>query len=794
VNEMNGFSRAIAFSLLMGCISVNAQAQRNAESSGVQLKSASELEFTPDVVARPDPAFKGKVTLSAKDSVPNWPQPAQAPAGAPSVVVILLDDIGFADTSTFGGIAQTPELTRLAAAGLRYNNFNTTATCSPTRAALLSGRNHHRVGFGVAEAVAGFPGYNFVWKKSTVSIPEVLRRSGYSTAAFGKWHNTPPWEMSPLGPFDHWPTGSGFEYFYGFMGGREDEWEPSSLYRNTIPVEPPATPQQGYHLTTDLTNEAIRWLHTHESLAPGKPYFLYFATGAVHSPHQAPREWIDPYRGKFDRGWDSLREEVFQRQKQLDVIPVDAELTPRPQSVPAWDSLSADQKKLFARQMEVYAGFISHTDHEVGRLLKAVQQGPGGDNTLVLYIVGDNGASPEGGIDGSMDALTSVEDQLKHLEDLGGPLIPSNEYSDGWAWLGATPFKGWKWVASYFGGVRNPMIVSWPTRIKRGGGLRRQFTHVNDVAATIYDVTGIHLPSVVDGVKQQPLDGVSFAYTFDHPDSPSRHRIQYFEMVGNRAIYDDGWVAAATHFDPASKTTPDLNFASDRWQLYHVDTDFSEAHDLATEYPGKLRGLRQLFDHEARKNEVYPLLAILASTKGEASVTDEKREFVYYPETPRLPRTAMPPLSGTSYLITAQAVIPDIGAQGVILSYGGRESGFAFYVKNDRLYYESNPLNGTHEIIASDIEVPHGKVTLAFEFTKEKDIKTGPWGKMVSAGIGRLFINGKVAGLSKMTDASQSAYFASLGVGEAFGSPVSNAFQPPFAFTGALERVKVELK
>jgi arylsulfatase len=728
---------------------------------------------------------------------PHWPQLPQAPPGAPNIVLILLDDIGFADASTFGGEAQTPQLDRLASRGLRYNNFNTTGTCSPTRAALLSGRNHHRVGFGVAD-LAGFPGYNFLWKKSTVSVAEVLRRNGYNTAAFGKWHNTPPWEIDPFGPFDHWPTRLGFDYFYGFMGGRENEWEPSSLYRDTTPVEPSATPLQGYHLTTDLVDDAIRWLHTHQSLAPGAPYFLYFATGAVHSPHQAPDDWIKPYHGKFARGWDSLREEVFRRQKQLGVIPSDAALTPRPQSVPAWTSLSVDQRRLYARQMEVYAAFISHTDHEIGRLLQTVQHLPGSDNTLILYIVGDNGASPEGGLNGSMDASTSVTGQLRRLDELGGPANPSNEYSVGWAWLGATPFKGWKWVASYYGGVRNPMIISWPARIKDHGGLRTQFTHVNDVAATMYEVTGVRFPSVIDGVTQQPLDGVSFAYTFDQTRAASHHRIQYFEMVGNRAIYDQGWVAAATHFDATSNLVPTFTFSTDfshdRWELYNVDKDFSEAHDLAARYPARLAQLQKLSDLEARKNSVYPLGAVETSHTGEPSLTGGKHTFIYYPGMPRLPRSGLPPLSGSSYRITARAVIPSTGAQGVLLSYGGRESGFALYLKNGRLNYESNPLNGTHVVLTSSTPVPAGNVALVFQYSKEKDVGIGPWGRKITAGTGRLFINGQAAGEAEMTDASQSAYFVSLGVGQAFGSPVSNNFQPPFKFSGTLGRIEVELQ
>ncbi|MFA5058403.1 MAG: arylsulfatase [Opitutaceae bacterium] len=742
-----------------------------------------------------DAAFKGKIAPSVTDSVPDWPQPTKAPAGAPNIVLILLDDIGFADTSTFGGVAQTPELDKLAARGLRYNNFNTTAMCSPTRAALLTGRNHHRVGFGVAESSGGFPGYNFVWKQSTVSIAEVLRRNGYSTGAFGKWHNTPVWEISPIGPFDHWPTSLGFECFYGFMAGMENQWEPSRLYRNTTPVEPPATPQQGYHFTTDITNEAIRWVQTHVSLAPGKPYFLYFAPGAVHMPHHAPKEWIERYRGRFDQGWDKLREEIFARQKQLGVIPANAEPTPRPAEIPAWDSLAADQKKFYARQMEVYAGFVAHTDHELGRLLRAVQQLPGGDNTLILYIVGDNGSCGECGLDGITDGRqTAIADQLQHIDELGGPQLPSNIYSAGWAWLGSTPFQWWKEIASHFGGVRDPLIVSWPAHIKDCGGLRSQFTHVNDVAATLYEVTGIPFPAVVDGIKQQPLDGVSFVQTFDHPEAPSRHRIQYFEMLGNRAIYQDGWVAAARHWMHwDNRLTSD--YTHDRWELYNVDEDFSEAHDRAVQFPGKVKELQELFDAEARRNDVYPLGGVAHIPdfdKGKPSLTDHKGKFVYYPGIQRLPMEAIPSLSGKSYRITASAVIPDTGAQGVIVSYGGRGSGFAFYLKDDQLFYENNPLNGMHEVIASKIRVPRGNVVLSYEFIKEGVKEGSIWGEICS-GTGRLLVNGQAVGEAKLSGVIGS-YFGSWGIGQAFGSPVSDAFQPPFRFTGTLTKVEMEVQ
>ena len=396
----------------------------------IGLISSASLSFAADMQPHFESAFKGKISTSVKDSQPHWPELAKAPKGAPNVVVILLDDMGFGDTSSFGGAAQTPELEKLAGQGLRYNNFHTTAVCSPTRAALLTGRNAHRVGLGhIAQVASGYPGYNAIWKKSTASIAEILRQNGYSTAAFGKWHLTPEWEITPTGPFDRWPTGLGFEYYYGFMShGSDNQWEPTNLYRNTTPVDPPATAAEGYHFTSDMTDDAIRWLETQKSLAVDKPFFMYFATGAVHGPHHAPKKWIDRYRGKFDQGWDKLREETFARQKKLGVIPQSAELTSRPDSIPAWGSLSSDQKKLYARQMEVYAGFIAHTDAEVGRFLDAVRSGPDADNTLILYIVGDNGAAT-GGLDGSASGTTTVQEQLQYIDELGSERIPRNGYS-----------------------------------------------------------------------------------------------------------------------------------------------------------------------------------------------------------------------------------------------------------------------------------------------------------------------------------------------------------------------------
>lgn len=746
----------------------------------------------------PESPFKGVISTSAKDSVPDWPPAMGAPSGAPNIVLILLDDIGFADTGTFGGMAYTPELDRLAAQGLRYNNFHTTGLCSPTRAALLTGRNHHAVGFGgLANRASGFPGYNSLWRRSTVSIADVLRCAGYATAAFGKWHNTPIWEINPVGPFDRWPTRLGFEYFYGFNSGAENHWEPVSLYRNTTPIEARITPEQGYHLTTDITDEAIGWLKMFQSLSPEKPYFLYFATGAVHSPHHAPKEWIEKYRSKFDRGWDALNEEIFARQKRLGVVPVNTALTLRPREIPAWDAISDDQKRLYARQMEVYAGFIGHTDYELGRLIRTVQEAPDADNTLIFYIVGDNGTSAEAGLDGDGWGGLSAEDQLQRLDELGSHKVPMNHYSAGWAWLGSTPFQWWKSVASHFGGVRDPLIVSWPKRIRDTGGLRSQFTHVNDVAATIYDVAGIPFPETFDGSEQRPLDGVSFAHTFDRSDGLSRHRTQYFEMFGNRAIYHEGWVAAAAHEVRGwewGSPHPNLDYASDKWELYNVENDFSEAHDLAALYPEKLQELKTLFDIEARKNDVYPLGAIFAFLGQQPPLTKGKTEYVYYAGTPRLQWPAHPNFVRRSYRITAQAVIPDSGAEGVIVSYGERGSGFVLYVKDNRLIYRTRARRyRAHEMIASDTLIPRGEVYLTCEFTRQREAESTEVGKRKPhAGLGRLMINGQVVGQADITEVS-TCNFGCLGIGQVFGSPVSDEFEVPFKFTGILKYVKFEL-
>lgn len=740
-------------------------------------------------------AFRGHIAVSAAQSTPDWPQPVKAPDHAPNVLIILLDDIGFADTGTFGGVADTPELDRLAAQGLRYNNFNTAAMCSPTRAALLTGRNHHRVGFGIiADRASGYPGYDSVWNPATASIAQVLRMNGYSTAAFGKWHNTPDWETTQSGPFDRWPTGLGFEHFYGFLSGQENHWEPTKLYRDTTPVDPPSTPARGYHLTTDITDQAIRWIRMHESFAADKPYFVYFATGAVHAPHHAPAEWIERYRGKFDRGWDWMNASIFARQKQLGVIPANARLTPRPPEIPAWDSLSADQRRLYARQMEVYAAFVAHTDHEIGRLLSAVRTGPQADNTLILYIVGDNGAAGGIGLDGYSAGAPTLQAKLAHIDELGGPDIPLNIYSMGWAWAGDTPFQYWKTIASHFGATRDPMVVSWPTRIHDRGGLRSQFTHANDVAATLYDVIGIRMPTVVQGIAQLPLDGVSFAQTFGDARAPSRHHVQYFEMLGNRAIYRDGWVAAARH-QPAThwSSGEERDLSQDRWELYHVDEDFSEAVDLAGRYPDKLHALQRLFDVEARRNQVYPLGFMRPD--GKPSLTAGQHTFTYYPDTSRVPDAQIPELGASSYRLSADVIIPATGAEGVLASYGDRAEGFVWYIKDGHLIYETTS-NGIRQRLATPAPLPAGRSTLAFELSKPAADGAAPR-KTSPAATGRLLVNAQPVAQAELSALLQpretTMRDSALFIGRAAGSPVSSAFQQPFTFTGTLHWIRLEL-
>ncbi|MBB4200986.1 arylsulfatase [Rhodoblastus sphagnicola] len=740
-----------------------------------------------EALPKAPPPFAGKIDADRDKSTPDWRQQAKARPGAPNVLLVLLDDVGFGATSITGGPVKAPALEKLAAEGLRYNSFHVNSLCSPTRASLLSGRNNHEIGFGtVIEGATGYPGYNASWPKSAASVAEVLKDNGYSTAAFGKWHNTPAWEAGPTGPFEHWPTSLGFEYWYGFQGGADNQWEPR-LFRNTVAAEPSATPASGYHLTTDLANDAIKWLHQHDAVTPDKPFFLYFATGATHTPHHVPQVWIDKHKGEFDQGWDKLREQTFARQKAQGLIPANAELTSRPAELPAWDSLSPEQKKLLAHQAEVYAGFLEHTDYEIGRVLQAIRDEGQGDNTLVLYIVGDNGASAEGGLEGT-DIRTiegkpeTLENRAKIATELGSDLY-FNHYAAGWAWGLDAPFQWTKQVASHLGGTTDPLVVSWPAKIKDHGAIRSQFQHVTDIAPTIYELAGITPPKTVDGVEQLPLEGKSLAASFFDAKAPSTHPVQYFEMVGNRGIYKDGWWAGARHLLPWQRDAWETaEIGQHPWELYNLNEDYSQAHDLAAKNPEKLKELVELFDSEARRNNVYPL----APHKGTQPLASPERGHVVLRDgVERVPVRLAPNVRGRSHTITAGIEIPSGGAEGVIVAEGGREGGFALYVKQGKVVYEVTAAQHQVVRIVGSEPLPTGKSEITVEVTVDKPEQ--------APGKALLSINGKPAGEGGWGNFANT-FRETLDVGKDLGTPVSPAYESPFAFTGTIGTVAFDLK
>ena len=625
--------------------------------------------------------------VAAPSSTPAATSPYErhAPAGAPNIVLILLDDVGFGATSSFGGPAQTPVFDALARSGLRYNRFHTTAICSPTRASLLTGRNPHVTGIGaVMNSSDARPGYSGFQGKDTATIAQILRENGYATGAFGKWHQTPDWELSPAGPFDRWPTGEGFDTFYGFQGGETDQFEPT-LYQGTTPVMRPAGDH--YHLTEDLAGHAITWMRNMRASSSSRPFFLYFATGGIHAPIQVPKEWADRYRGKFDQGWDKLREEIFARQRRLGVIPAGTKLTPRPSEMPAWDSLSPEQKRFSARLMENYAAFLAHTDAQVGKLVDELKKSGEYDNTLFIYIAGDNGASAEGGLEGSlsyMGALTGVSPapgakEFAREEEIGSAATYSH-INAAWAWASNTPFQWTKTVASHLGGTRNAMVISWPDHIQGKGGLRSQFGHVNDIAPTILDAVGIAAPETVDGVKQQPMNGVSLAYTFNDKKAAERHRTQYFEVFGNRAIYQDGWMASAFHGRlPWRAFSPDRPMSADKWELYDLRSDFSQSTDVAAKYPAKVEELKALFMTEAAANRVLPLKGQVMSKAGLPDPSAGRKEVDYHAGAIGIPEAAIPRLYSRSWTIRAQIDTAE-QARGVVAALGGTDAGMSLYL------------------------------------------------------------------------------------------------------------------
>jgi arylsulfatase len=763
------------------------------------LSGAHALEILP----KPLPPFAGKIDRDRMQAVPAAPQLVKAKKGSPNIVLILLDDNGFGQNSTFGGPAETPELTKLAADGLKYNGFHTPSLCSPTRAALLSGRDAHRIGWGpVPEDARGYPGYNTIWPRSAASGAEVLRLNGYSTAAFGKWHNTPFTETSAAGPFDRWPTSLGFEYFYGFNSGYDSQYEPR-LFRNTIAVEPNKTPEQGYHLTADLVDDAVRWVHQHDAVYPDKPFFLYLATGALHWPHHAPKDVIAKYKGKFDQGWDKLREETFVRQKKLGVIPANAELTPRDPRLPAWDSLSAEQKKLHARQMEVYSAFVEHTDREVGRLISTLRADGHVEDTLVIYIAGDNGASGEGGLPGRehfaiKGGNAPLPERVAELDNFGSVKF-DNHYAAAWAWAASTPFKGMKQMAHYLGGTRNELVVSWPGHIKDTGALRSQFQFATDIVPTLFEVAGITAPDVVHGEPQMSLDGKSFAASFTNANAPGSHSVQAWETRGNRAIFKDGWIAGAGHLPPWNRAGWNKTPVAENWELYNLNEDFSEAHDLAAKNPDKLKEMVALFDQEAKRTNLYPLSPLLEPLPAPAD--GKRKHYVFKSGVSDLPWMNGPWVVGQTHAITADIDIPAGGGDGVLIADGGRYGGFTFYVKDGKPTYEANAFGREAAKVVADRTLAPGRHTVGMTYTLDSD--TTDWttvgqphtagGSGPFPGTIRLVIDGQPAGEGKVENISMH-YDGVLTIGKDPVSPVSRNYPAPFAFTGKIEKVEVKIK
>jgi arylsulfatase len=756
---------------------------------------------TPLVLPRPDFHFPGNVGRTYLDSdPPQFPQPVKAPKGAPNVVLILIDDVGFGQFSTFGGGVPSPTMDKLAAEGLRYNRFHTCALCSPTRAALITGRNHHSAAFAsITEAATGYDGYTCVLPRNCGTVGEVLRQNGYMTAWIGKNHNTPTWEASAAGPFDRWANGLGFDYFYGFNAGDMNHWNPI-LYENRNLV--PASTNPNYHLTEDLADKSIAWVRKVKSISPDRPFFLYVAPGATHSPHHAPKNWIAKFKGKFDMGWDKYREQTLERQKKLGVVPQDTKLTKRSAGLPAWDSLGADQKRLYARMMEVFAAYGAHCDHHMGRIIDAVKQLPDAKNTLFIYIAGDNGASAEGGIEGSVNENLFFngfpekwQDNLKVIDELGGPKH-YNHFPSAWAHAMDTPFQWTKQVASHFGGTRNPMIVSWPARIKDKGGLRQQFLHVIDIVPTLYEVIGITPPTDLNGVKQKPIEGISFAYTFNDAKAKGRRVTQYFEMGVCRGIYHKGWMASSLSFPPWQPIRKGFDPDKAKWELYNIEEDFSQANDLAKENPQKLRELQDQWWVEAAKYNVLPLdwravERLNAELMGRPSLAGNRKTFTFYPGQVGLPNEAAPRILNKSWTLTADIEVPEGGVEGMIATHGGLVGGYGLYVRMGKPTFVYNYLALDRFTFAGKEPLPKGRVRLRVDFAYE-----GRAGELGKGAAVTMTVNGtKVAeGQLPKTIPIQISLGEGMDIGMDSGSAVDFTYKPPFKFTGKIDKVTIQLK
>jgi arylsulfatase A-like enzyme len=783
---------------LLATASVQAQ---TVETTGEPGSPGATTTIDGGYLPNPPAPFGGTITLDAQTSTPYWQPRIVPPTGAPNILLVIIDDEGFGAPSTFGGVIPTPELDRIAETGLRYTQFHTTSLCSPTRAALITGRNHHSVGFGViSEASTGYPGYDSIIPIDKATIGTILRDNGYATSWFGKNHNTPSFQTSEVGPFDQWPSGMGFDYFYGFNSGETNQWQPE-LYRNHTRIYP-YVDNPGYNLITDMADDAINYIERMNALDPNKPFFVYYAPGATHSPHHPTQEWIDKFKGKFDMGWNVLREQIFENQKKLGVIPQDAVLTPWPEDlIKKWDDLSADEKKLYARQMEVYAAFLAYVDYETGRLVRTIEDMGKRDNTLIIYISGDNGPSAEGGPFGTPNEMTffngvevPVKDQLPFM-DVWGSDKTYPHFSIGWAWALSTPYRWTKQVPSYFGGTRNGLVISWPNRIKDAGAIRNQFHHVIDIVPTILEATGIAAPVSVDGVDQEPIEGVSMAYTWDaaNVDVPSTRRTQYFEMFGARAIYHDGWMASTLPFRAPWDGTaqPPKDVVNDaKWELFDLGNDWTQSTDVSAENPVKLKELQDLFWVEAAKYQVLPLdaSALTRFITPRPSITAGRTEFTYTRPIVGIPLGTAPSVLNRSFSITADVEVPDGGGDGMLMTAGGRFGGWGLYLLNGKPVFVYNLLDLARPKIEAPAALSAGKHSIEFVFTYD-----GPgFGK---GGTGVIKVDGTEVASGKLPHTLPFTLETSetFDVGSDTGTGVNDAdYVSPFVFTGTIDAITLK--
>jgi arylsulfatase A-like enzyme len=756
----------------------------------------------------PPQPFKGQISPNAADSKPYWPPLVVPPKGAPNILLIMIDDEGFSAPSTFGGVIPTPAMDRIADAGLRYTRFHTTALCSPTRAALLTGHNHHSVATGVVvDQATGYPGYNSVIPRDAVAIGEILRQNGYDTSWYGKDHNVPQWEATEAGPFHNWPTGpvKGFDYYYGFIGDDTNQWQPGNLFRNTTPIQP-FIGHPGWNLITAMADEAIGRIKMLNEVQPDRPFMIYYVPGATHSPHQPTKEWVDKISAMhlFDKGFQAVRQQIFANQKKLGVIPENAKLTAWPKDLPKWDTLSPEAKKLYIRQADVYAAYLAYTDHEIGRVIQGIEDAGKLDNTLVIYIAGDNGASPEGTLNGLYSEMAvvnglhpTVEQNMKFY-DAWGTDQTYPHYAVGWAWTLDTPYQWTKEVASHFGGTRNGMVMSWPARIKDKGGIRNQFHHVIDVVPTILEAAGLPEPAMVNGVAQRPIEGVSMAYTWGDADAPGRRVTQYFEMFGSRAIYHDGWIASAPPSHSPweiglEKLSPDV-MNSFKWELYNLNEDWTQANDLAAKMPDKLRDMQQLFIMEAAKYGVFPLddTRLTRFISDKPTYTPDRTEYVYSGRLMNVPFAATgsaPFLLNKSYTITAKIEIPAGGAEGMLMTDGGRFGGYGFYLLKGVPTFTWNLVQLEHVKWQGKEALTPGKHTLVFDWKYD-----GPG--LGKGGTGTLKVDGAVADSHPMPKSLpiSTGWNEVFNVGIDTATPVDDKdYQVPFPFTGTIEKLTVKL-